>query len=128
MMKKISNSDIIYTNQVPPRFPAGSYVAYDLEAWTTKEDAKRLHRPVGEFACFAVTADGYNVYVISEQENLQETVNNMRDCVWIAQNASYDLRQIHLLVCAASLHLLLWSKLLNHKLHTNQRGILGVLD
>jgi len=93
-MKKISNSDIIYTNQVPPRFPAGSYVAYDLEAWTTKEDAKRLHRPVGEFACFAVTADGYNVYVISEQENLQETVNNMRDCVWVAQNASYDLRQI----------------------------------
>jgi DNA polymerase-1 len=69
-------------------------VAYDLEAWTTKEDAKRLHRPVGEFGCFSVTADGYNVYVITERDNLQETVNNMRDCIWVAQNATYDLRQI----------------------------------
>ena len=94
MMMKISRSDITYINQVPPKFPEGSYVAYDLEAWTTKEDAKRLHRPVGEFACFSVTDDGHNVYVITELENLQETVNNMEDCIWIAQNAAYDIRQI----------------------------------
>lgn len=93
-MKKILRSDITYINQVPPKFPEGSYVSYDLEAWTTKEDAKRLHRPVGEFACFSVTADGHNVYVITELENLQETANNMEDCIWIAQNAAYDIRQI----------------------------------
>jgi len=93
-MKKISISDIVYTNQVPPKFPAGSQIAYDLEIWVTKEDSQKLHRPVGEFASFAVTDDGYNVYVITEPENLQETVNNMRDCTWIAQNASFDLKQI----------------------------------
>ena len=93
-MKKVSRSDIVYLNQIPPKFPSGSYVAYDMEAWTTKEDAKRLHRAVGEFASFAVTADGYNVYVITELENLQKTVDNSQDCIWVAQNASYDLRQL----------------------------------
>ena len=93
-MKKISRSDIVYLNQVPPRFPPGSYVAFDMETWTTKEDAQRLHRPTGQFASLAVTADGYNVYVVTEQENLQATVTNMIDCVWVAQNLSYDLRQI----------------------------------
>ena len=93
-MRKIGRSEITYYNQVPPKFPAGSEVSYDLEVWTTKEDAKRLHRPGGRFASFAVTDDGINSYVITDERNLQQAVDNMKDCVWIAQNASYDLTQI----------------------------------
>jgi hypothetical protein len=55
---------------VPPTFHPNDVVSVDIELFNAKES--KLHRPTGNFASVALTANGKDVYVITDKEWLPD--------------------------------------------------------
>lgn len=80
---------------LPPKFPDNTYIGVDSE-WLGL-NSKQLHRPTsGKFACLTVcpASDPDTVYFIDKDEDVQSALNIIDNCVWIMQNAKFDIVQL----------------------------------
>ncbi len=75
--------------QPPPKLSAGDVVSLDLELAGLKET--QLHRPHGRFVSLAGCFDGENVYLIEDEEQVQEFLDNIKDATWVFHNSVFDL-------------------------------------
>lgn len=75
--------------QPPPKLSAGDVVALDLELSGLKEN--QLHRPHGRFVSLAGCFDGETVYLIEDEEQIQEFLDNIQEATWIFHNSVFDL-------------------------------------
>lgn len=73
----------------PPKLSAGDVVSLDLELAGLKEN--QLHRPHGRFVSLAGCFDGENVYLIEDEEQVQEFIANIQDATWVFHNSLFDL-------------------------------------
>lgn len=82
--------NIIYG--IPPKQPKGTWVGIDSELYTRKGDLKHLHRPhTGEFACVTISPNDEDVYFIDDTSQVQAALDAVKDCVWVIQNAAFDI-------------------------------------
>ena len=80
-------------HELPPHFPDNTYIAIDTEIYGMNE--KQMHRPIsGKFACLTVCADPNTVYFIDNEKDLPEVFSRIENCVWVMQNAKFDLVQL----------------------------------
>jgi DNA polymerase I-like protein with 3'-5' exonuclease and polymerase domains len=78
---------------LPPIFPRNTYVAIDVELFGMNK--KILHRPTtGRFACLTICADPDIVYIFDKTSDIQPILNQLWDCIWVAQEAKFDLTQL----------------------------------
>ena len=75
--------------QPPPKLSAGDVVALDLELAGLKEG--QLHRPHGRFVSLAGCFDGETVYLIEDEEQIQEFLENIQEATWVFHNSVFDL-------------------------------------
>lgn len=75
--------------QPPPKLSAGDTVALDLELSGLKQS--QLHRPHGRFVSLAGTFDGETVYLIEDEEQIQEFLDNIQEATWVFHNSLFDL-------------------------------------
>jgi len=78
--------------QPPPKLSAGDVVALDLELAGLKEN--QLHRPHGRFVSLAGCFDGETVYLIEDEEQIQEFLDNIQEATWVFHNSVFDLGHI----------------------------------
>lgn len=88
------NDDNMQINEyLPPSFPDNTYVSLDLELANANE--KILHRPTsGKFACLSVCADPGTVYLIKDVDLIPFVLKNLENCIWIFQNAKFDITHL----------------------------------
>lgn len=75
--------------QPPPKLGVGDVIALDLELSGLKHH--QLHRPHGRFVSLAGCFDGENVYLIEDEEQVQEFLDNIKDATWIFHNSVFDI-------------------------------------
>lgn len=73
----------------PPKLSVGDVIALDLELGGLKQ--KQLHRPNGSFISLAGCYDGETVYLIEDEEQVQEYLDNIKDATWVFHNSLFDL-------------------------------------
>lgn len=78
--------------ELPPQLPERSKVAIDTEFFGMPKG--RLHRPVGTFACLQICPDGKTVYIVTEAEQIPESLKRIEDGYWIMHNAKFDVKQL----------------------------------
>lgn len=79
--------------EIPPPCKKTDRVAIDLEIFGM--DKKRLHRPDnGTFASLQITIDGKTVYMITDEADIQTTVDNISPAVHIFHNAKFDITHL----------------------------------
>lgn len=88
--------------QPPPKLGVGDVVALDLELGGLKQG--QLHRPHGRFVSLAGCFDGETVYLIEDEEQVQEFLDNIKDASWVFHNSLFDLG-----------HLRRWAKIEENK-------------
>jgi DNA polymerase I len=79
-------------NSVPPELDKGTSVAMDVEVFGMTKG--KLHRPIGIFACLSVCFEGDTVYQIYDNKQIEPTLKNLREAVWVFHNSLFDLRQL----------------------------------
>jgi DNA polymerase I-like protein with 3'-5' exonuclease and polymerase domains len=83
----------ILTNQIPPPQPKNKFISLDIEMFGLNE--YQLHRPTsGEFACLSIATDPETVYVITDKHQLPMVFSNIRDTVYVMQNAKFDITHL----------------------------------
>lgn len=75
--------------QPPPKLGEGDTIALDIELAGLKQG--QLHRPHGRFVSLAGTYDGETVYLIEDEEQVQEFLDNIADATWIFHNSVFDI-------------------------------------
>lgn len=83
---------LLTRNEIPTGFPDNTYVSIDTEFFGQQKN--KLHRPHGKFAILTICATPDFVYYITEPEKISLTLKTLDNCVWIMQNAKYDLTQL----------------------------------
>ncbi len=73
----------------PPTLSSSDTISLDLELSGLKD--KQLHRPNGKLVSLAGCFDGENVYIIFDQDEVQEFLNAIQDATWVFHNATFDL-------------------------------------
>jgi len=69
-----------------------TWVAVDTELFGM--DDNRLHRPDnGEFACLQIAIDE-DVYIIADENIVDIAMGRINNCIWIMQNAKFDLAHL----------------------------------
>ena len=86
-MKTLEAKRIIM--DIPPILSSYDTCAIDLELGGLKEN--QLHRPHGRFVSLAGTFDGENVYLIEDEEQIQEFLDNIQEATWVFHNSVFDL-------------------------------------
>lgn len=86
-MKTLESKQIYL--QPPPKLGEGDTIALDLELSGLKQE--QLHRPHGRFVSLAGTYDGENVYLIEDEEQIEEFLENIKDATWVFHNSLFDL-------------------------------------
>jgi DNA polymerase-1 len=77
---------------IPPVQPKGTWVGVDSELYTKKGDVKHLHRPTtGEYACITIATNDEDVYFIDDVTQVPQALANIDGCVWVIQNAAFDI-------------------------------------
>lgn len=77
---------------VPPTFHENDSVSIDIELFGAEET--KLHRPTGKFASIALTANGKDVYVVTDKEWLRDIAYTIKNCELVFQNAMFDIFQL----------------------------------
>ncbi len=79
--------------EIPPKLPKNSFVALDIEMFGMNK--KQLHRPIsGEFAALTICPDPNTVFIIQDETLIPDVLANLEECVWVFQNAKFDLTQL----------------------------------
>lgn len=86
-MKTLEAKRIII--DIPPILSSYDTCAIDLELGGLKET--QLHRPHGRFVSLAGCFDGENVYLIEDEEQVHEFLDNIKDATWVFHNSVFDL-------------------------------------
>lgn len=73
----------------PPKLGKGDTISLDLELSGLKQG--QLHRPNGKFVSLAGTFDGETVYLIEDEEQIQEFIDNIHDAIWVFHNSVFDI-------------------------------------
>lgn len=81
---------------VPPLLSAKDSVAIDTEIFSIPNG--KFHRPVGQFGCATFCADGKNVYVVFNKDDLKSALKNVEAALHIYHNAKFDVMQMRRLV------------------------------
>lgn len=79
-------------NDIPPIFVDNTYVSIDSEFFGM--NGKKLHRPHGKFAVLTVCAVPDFVYYITLEDEIAPTLKRLDNCIWIMQNAKFDITQL----------------------------------
>ena len=79
-------------NEIPHQLPDNTYVAIDTEWFGMKEG--KLHRPHGQFAIMTICAAPDFVYYITDVSLIPIVIKNIDNCIWIMQNAKFDITQL----------------------------------
>ena len=74
---------------LPPVLTENDVVSLDLELSGLREG--QLHRPAGRFISLAACFDGETVYLIEDDEQVQEFLNRISKATWIFHNSVFDL-------------------------------------
>lgn len=74
---------------LPPILTENDTVALDLELSGLKES--QLHRPAGKFVSLAACFDGKNVYLIEDDDQVQEFLDRISKSTWVFHNSTFDL-------------------------------------
>lgn len=69
------------------------FCAIDLEIGNLP-DGKLHHGWLGDFALMTMTLDGQNVYAITQQNQIEEALDNVQFTTWAMQNGGFDLRHL----------------------------------
>lgn len=78
---------------LPPAFPDNTYVAIDTEWFGMNK--YQLHRPTsGNFGCLTICADPDVVYFVDDGNNVPEALSSIDNCIWIMQEAKFDIAQL----------------------------------
>jgi DNA polymerase-1 len=88
-MKQIKIQDYNIIHGVPPVLDVADRVAIDTEF--TEMDKKRMHRPIGIFACATFYAGGKDVYIVQDVRELAQAFQNIEQAGWIFHNAAFDV-------------------------------------
>jgi DNA polymerase-1 len=98
-MKTILDYPIKIIQSLPPKATKKDRCAIDTEFFDM--DIQRGHRPVkldgspnGVFACATFCLDGKTVYVVTDENEVQEALDNVKDSVWIFANAKFDITHL----------------------------------
>lgn len=71
-----------------------TWIGMDLEIFTQKGDLNHLHRPsTGKFACLQVAIDD-DVYVITNESQVSETLRRIQPATWVLQNGKFDFTHL----------------------------------
>ena len=98
-MKSIRDYPLTIIHEIPPVLSSKDKCAIDTELFQMDKD--RLHRPIlpngepnGFFACATFCWDGETVYFVTNENDVQEAMDNVKDAVWIFANLKFDI--VHL--------------------------------
>jgi DNA polymerase I len=79
--------------QIPPKLTEKDWVAIDLELF--KAEKNKLHtRDTGIFACLTFCFNDEDVYIITNEKDVRESLENVNDAVWIFHNAKFDITHL----------------------------------
>lgn len=83
--------NIIYS--IPPIQEPNTFVSLDVEMF--KMNKKQLHRPnSGRFACLTICPNDEDVYIITDEKQVQQALDAISDAVWVTQNGKFDIVQL----------------------------------
>jgi DNA polymerase-1 len=89
---------------IPPKQKSKKFVAVDLELFQL--NPKQLHRPTsGKFACLSVAVDPETVYVVTNESDMAQTMDNLEGAALTYHHAKFDIT-----------HLRRWSDILPTKM------------
>jgi len=80
---------------VPPKLNKSDWVSIDIELFNAIKH--KLHLPTtGEFAMasFCSSSEPEKVYVIRDEKNIEQALDNVKDATWIFHNASFDITHL----------------------------------
>ena len=73
----------------PPVLNKEDVIALDLELSGLREE--QLHRPAGRMVSLAGCFDGETVYIIQDEEQVPEFLENIKEAMWIFHNSTFDI-------------------------------------
>jgi DNA polymerase-1 len=80
-------------HHIPPQQPPNSYVGIDIEIFGM--NSKTLHRPTsGKFACLSIATSPEDVYMIHNTDEIPMAMYAIKDSIWVAHNAKFDLMNL----------------------------------
>ena len=91
-MYRLAYDDINIHFGVPPKAFEFDLIAMDTEFFG--QEKNRLHRPHGKFGSLACTVNGVDVYMIFDEKEIQEFMDNCKPGTHVWHNAQYDYRQL----------------------------------
>lgn len=74
---------------LPPVLGEGDSVALDLELGGLREE--QLHRPAGRFVSLACSFDGETAYLIQDENEIQQFLDNISKATWVFHNSTFDI-------------------------------------
>ena len=74
---------------LPPVLTKEDVCSLDLELSGLREG--QLHRPAGRMLSLACCADGENVFIIFDEDEVQEFLNRIEKAIWIFHNGVFDI-------------------------------------
>ena len=78
---------------LPPIFPDNTYTAIDSEWFGMNKN--QLHRPnSGHFGCLTICVEPDTVYFIQDENKVAEVLAGIDNCIWVIQEASFDIAQL----------------------------------
>jgi DNA polymerase I len=79
--------------QLPPRLGKQDWCAIDLELF--QADKSNLHKPTtGMFACVTFCPNDEDVYIVTNEKDIEQSLMNVEDAVWIFHNAKFDITHL----------------------------------
>jgi len=74
---------------LPPVLGEGDVVSLDLELSGLREE--QLHRPAGKFVSLACSFDGETAYLIEDDSDIPQFLENISKATWVFHNATFDI-------------------------------------
>jgi DNA polymerase I-like protein with 3'-5' exonuclease and polymerase domains len=91
-MNQIDPKSLVIHSGLPPVAKKGDRVSIDTEFFGMEKS--KLHRPHGRFAGMGCSFDGVNVYIITDEEMVQDFMWQLDEAVHIYHNSLFDIRHI----------------------------------
>lgn len=86
-MKTLQCREII--KDLPPKLSKTDTCAIDLELSGLRDE--QLHRPAGNFVSLAASFDGETAYIIFDETEIQEFLDNISEALWVFHNSTFDI-------------------------------------
>lgn len=79
--------------EIPPKQKAGEYVAVDIEIFAAEEHL--LHLPItGRFASLQIALTNGDVYVITDEKDVQPALDAISKCMWVLMKGQFDIAHL----------------------------------